>query len=168
MKYIIYYKTIDDNHRCIFDDDHFETLDYLPDQKECHHYEIFKGYDATDEGLVKFKSDMIRWNEELKKNDILSIDYFKYYTHYSAVELTFKRLCKGKYEDHETIDATESKWIENTHNGGLTYCRTGIHDSYGFDFSSFYPSLMGQYKFILPNKRGSEIFLTVIPEVILL
>ena len=67
MKYIIYYKTIDDNHRCIFDDDHFETLDYLPDQKECHHFEVFKGYDTTDEGLVKFKSDMIRWNEELKK-----------------------------------------------------------------------------------------------------
>ena len=25
---------------------------------------------------------------------------------------------------------------------------------------------MGQYKFILPNKRGSEIYLTVIPQVI--
>ena len=166
MKYIIYYKTLEDNHRCIFDDDQFETPDYLPDQKECHHYEMFKGYNATDEGLVKFKSDMIRWNEELKNNTILPIDYFKYYTHYSAVELTFKRLCKGKYEDHEPIDATESKWIENTHNGGLTYCNVGTHDSFGFDFSSFYPSLMGQYKFILPNKRGSEMFLTVIPEVI--
>ena len=166
MKYIIYFKTIDDNHRCIFDDDHFETLDYLPDQKEIHHFEMFKGYDANDDGLVKFKSDMIRWNEELKNNDILSIDYFKYYTHYSAVELTFKRLCKGKYEDHEPIDATESKWIENTHNGGLTYCQVGIHDSFGFDFSSFYPSLMGQYKFILPNKKGSEMFLMVIPKVI--
>ena len=81
MKYIIYYKTIDDNHRYIFDDDHFETLDYLPDQKEIHHFEMFKGYDANDDGLVKFKSDMIRWNEELKNNEILSIDYLKYYTH---------------------------------------------------------------------------------------
>ena len=50
---------------------------------------------------------MIRWNEELKDNDILTIDYFKYFTHYSAVLMTFKRLCKGKYEDHDTIDAIE-------------------------------------------------------------
>jgi hypothetical protein len=30
---------------------------------------------------------------ELKENDIFSIDYLKYYCHYSAVEMTFKRLC---------------------------------------------------------------------------
>ena len=62
---------------------------------------------------------MIKWNEELKNNDVLTIDYFKYLNHYSAVLMTFKRLCKGKYEDHESIDAVESKWIESTHNGGI-------------------------------------------------
>jgi hypothetical protein len=117
---------------------------------DCHNYEVFKGYDATDEGLIKFKSDMIKWNEELKDNDILRIDYFKYFTHYISVLMTFKRLCKGKYEDHDTIDSIESKWIEATHNGGLTYCNSGIHNSFGFDFTAFYPTLMGQYKFIIP------------------
>ena len=64
--YLVYFKTIEDNHRCLYDDDHFETLEYLPDTKDCYHYEVFKGYDATDDGLTKFKSDMIKWNEELK------------------------------------------------------------------------------------------------------
>ena len=109
---------------------------------------------------------MIRWNEELKDNNILTIDFFKYFTHYIAVLMTFKRLCKGKYEDHEPIDATESKWIEATHNGGLTYCNSGIHNSYGYDFSAFYPSLMGQYKFIIPHKKGTEQFLTEIPQIL--
>ena len=108
MKYLFYYKTLEDNHRCLYNNDQFETLEYLPDMNECHNYEVFKGYDATDEGLIKFKSDMIKWNEELKDNDILTIDYFKYFTHYIAVLMTFKRLCKGKYEDHEPIDATEN------------------------------------------------------------
>ena len=152
MKYLFYYKTLEDNHRCLYNNDQFETLEYLPDMNDCHNYEVFKGYDATDEGLIKFKSDMIRWNEELKDSDFLTIDYFKYFTHYIAVLMTFKRLCKGKYEDHDPIDAVESKWIEATHNGGLTYCNSGIHNSYGYDFSAFYPSLMGQYKFIIPNK----------------
>ena len=119
-----------------------------------------KGHNATDEGLIKFKADMIRWNEELKSNDILSIDWFKYYSHFMAVEMTFKRLCKGKYEHFEHIDATESKWIESTHNGGLTYCNAGEHQSYGWDFSSFYPTNMAQYHFIMPHKKGEEHFIT--------
>ncbi len=166
MQYLVYFKTMEVNNRCLFHDDHFETLEYLPDTKECHHYELFKGYEATDDGLVKFKLDMIRWNEELKNNDILTIDYFKYFTHYSAVLMIFKRLCKGKYEDHEPIGAIESKWIEATHNGGLTFCNSGIYDSFGYDFSAFYPTLMGQYKFILPNKKGTEEYLAEIPDKI--
>jgi hypothetical protein len=58
--YLVYFKTIEDNHRCLYNDDHFETLEYLPDTKDCYHYEVFKGYDATDDGLSKFKSDMIK------------------------------------------------------------------------------------------------------------
>ena len=80
--YLVYFKTIEDDHRCLFSDDHIETLQYLPSNKEVHHFEVFKGYDATDEGLIKYKLDLIKWCEELKENDILSIDYLKYYCHY--------------------------------------------------------------------------------------
>ena len=158
--YLVYFKTIDDDHRCLFSDDHIETLQYLPSNKEVHHFEVFKGYDATDEGLRKYKLDLIKWSEELKENDILSIDYLKYYCHYSAVEMTFKRLCKGKYEHFDEIDRTESKWIEATHNGGLTYCDAGTYQCYGYDFSSFYPCMMGEFKFKMPFMKGKEIFIT--------
>lgn len=162
-KYYVYYETNDKNFRVLYDDDRFETLIHKPKETSYHHYEVFKGYDPTDEGLLKFRADMIRWNEELKNNDVLSIDWFKYFSHFHAVELTFKRLCKGKYEDFEKIDATESKWIESTHNGGLNYCNSGEHQSYGWDFSSFYPTNMSEYHFIMPHKHGSEVFLTELP-----
>jgi hypothetical protein len=45
----------------------------------------------------------------------------------------------------------------------ITYCNSGIHNSFGYDFSAFYPTLMGQYKFIIPNKKGTEQFITEIP-----
>jgi len=82
--------------------------------------------------------------------------------------MTFKRLAKGNFEHHEPIDRTEAKWIEKTNNGGLTYCDIGTHDSYGYDFQSFYPSLLSQDKFILPTKSGAEKFITEIPKILLL
>ena len=73
MKYLVFFKTIEDNNRVLYDDNTYETLHYLPPSAEIHHYECFKGFDATDEGLMNFKTSLIAWNEELKTNDILSI-----------------------------------------------------------------------------------------------
>jgi len=164
MKYLVYYENNEGTSRCLYDDDHFETLIDRPEFSTFHCYEAFKGYEASDEGLIKFKADFLRWNAELKSNDILPIDWLTYYSNFHAVELTFKRLCKGKYEHFDPIDATESRWIESTHNGGLTYCTPGKHHSHGFDFSSFYPTIMGQYKFIMPHKKGTEHSLVEMPK----
>jgi hypothetical protein len=166
MKYLVYYKTKEDNVRVLYNDGVIDELDYLPTPDQYNTFHLFKGYDTSDEGLRSFKADFDRWSEELLTNDIMSIDYRKYYTHYSAVELTFKRLCKGKYEHHEPIDALESSWIESTHNGGLTYCNAGEHQSYGYDFSSFYPCIMSKYHLTLPHKKGAEHFLKVLPSKI--
>jgi hypothetical protein len=73
--------------------------------------------------------------------------------------MTFKRLCKNKYEHFEPIGFNESEWIEKCNNGGLLFCEKGIHECYGYDFSSFYPSLMGQFKFSIPFKARKELFL---------
>ena len=67
-KYLVFFKTIDDDYRCLFNDDHYETLKTLPEACEYHHYEIFKGFEATDAGLVDFRTNLIKWNEELKHN----------------------------------------------------------------------------------------------------
>ena len=42
MKYLVYFKTLEDNHRCLYNDDHFETLEYLPNTAECHHFEVLR------------------------------------------------------------------------------------------------------------------------------
>jgi hypothetical protein len=151
-------------HRCLFDNGEIKTLLNLPPYEKYHSFELFKGYEATDDGLVKFKSDFDIWCHELLHNDILDIEYTKYFNHRSAVELTFQRLCKGRYEHFDEIDKIESNWIEATHNGGLTYCNPGTYQTYGYDFSSFYPRNMADYNFIFPTKKGKEQFITELPD----
>ena len=45
MKYLVYYKTIEDTHRCLYDDGLFETLKYLPKTTEVHNFHTFKGHE---------------------------------------------------------------------------------------------------------------------------
>ena len=162
--YFVFFENSNKNFRVLYNDDTFDTLIDKPKESEYHRYELMKGFKGNDAGLVEFKAAMIKWNEELKNNGILSIDWFKYYSHFHAVELTFKRLCKGKYEHFDPIDATESEWIESTHNGGLNYCEPGEHQSFGYDFSSFYPICMVEYHFEMPFKKGKEVKLTKLPK----
>jgi len=62
--------------------------------KKINAFALFKGYKASDDGIHKFHEDFKQWSKELRCNNILSIEYKKYYSHHSAVEMTFKRLCK--------------------------------------------------------------------------
>lgn len=162
--YKIFFRTLEDNYRTLDINDKFDTVINI--SRDENNFELFKGYEGNDDGLIKFKSDFLRWNGELMSNGILRINYIGYYNHMNASEMTFKRLCKGKYEHFETIGAIESKWIESTHNGGLTFCDAGTHQSYGFDFSSFYPFNMSCYKFQMPYKQGEEKYITEIPSKI--
>jgi hypothetical protein len=157
---IFYYQNPDGIFRA-FDTGSDKFVDYktLPDTDTRNRFYMFKGYEPNDEGLKKFKNDMLDWNDELIENDILSINYLKYYSHHSAVELTFKRLCKTKYEDHEPITLTESKWFEKCFNSGLMYCKPGTYKSYGYDFSLFYPSNLSDEEFLIPKKQGKEVLL---------
>ena len=91
--YIIYFQTIEKTHRCLFENGEIKTLLNLPPNDKYHSFELFKGYEATDEGLIKFKKDFDNWCYELLHNDILDIEYTKYFNHRSAVELTFQTLC---------------------------------------------------------------------------
>ena len=157
--------------------------------KEINRFEVFKGYTADNEGLLNFVDDFHAWNEELKSYkelDIktkklvpLSIDWTKYYTNFDAVEMTFKRLSKNMNEKdsarlvknnyllHDPISLNESAWISKTNNGGLMYCnKLGLQQSYGYDFSSFYPNLLASKELIIPTKEGKEYKLTELPSEI--
>jgi hypothetical protein len=166
-KFLVFYKMNDSKFRVLYDDtNQFKTLYKLPETSLYHRFEVFKGYEASDEGLTLYKKDFNLWCDEIRTNDIMNIDYQKYYSHFFAVELTFKRLAKDKYEHHQKIDQLESTYIDRSNNGGLIFCNPGQYDSYGYDFSSFYPTIMGSNKFILPYKSGAEHFLTELPEIL--
>ena len=154
--------------------------------KEINRYECFKGYTADDEGLLKFVDDFHIWNEELKNYSYidnyskrvieLPIDWTKYYTNFDVVEMTFKRLSKNLKEKegdraiknnyllHDEIKLIESEWMSKTNNGGLMYCnKKGVQDSYGYDFSSFYPTILASKLLVIPTKEGKEYNLTEMP-----
>jgi hypothetical protein len=100
-----------------------------------NHYEIFKGYDASnDDVFKKYLADFNTSCDEMNRDNNLKICYKKYGSNHLAVENIFKRLCKGLYEHHDPIDGIESEYIESCHNGGLTYCAPeGKYNSYGYD-----------------------------------
>ena len=165
MSYLVFYKTEYSDYRVLFSDNEtFDTLDYLPDKKKYHCFEMFKGYEPDDAGLLQFLADFNKWADELRDNEILSIDYRKYYTHFFATEFTFKRLCKGKYESFDEISGLEAKWMRKCYNGGLMYCKPNIGtnyvQSYGYDYTSAYPVILGSFKFQIPTKTGKEYHLT--------
>lgn len=122
---------------------------------------MLKGFDPTEYGLRKFKEKFIQWCKELKTFDSFSIYYTKYFNHYCAVELTFKRFCKGKYEHHERISDIENRYIEMCHNGALSYCDPHTLKCYGYDFSGYYGENL--VNIMIPTKRGKEIKLDKLP-----
>ena len=123
------------------------------------------GYEASHEDLRRFAKDFKIWDEQLRNNNVLKIFWTSYYNNNSAVRLTFQRLSKGKYEHHDPIEKTEAEWMSKTHNGALTYCEPQITQSYGYDYSLFYPRIMSGKNFILPNKCGREITINKLPPI---
>ena len=128
-------------------------------------YHMFKGYDASDEGLIKFNNDFTLWTDELATNPVYKINYKQYWSSYTAVELTFKNLCKGKYEHHEAITSDEYIWFNKCYNSGLLYCKPGIYDCYGYDYSRFYPLILASDDFKIPRKEGKSVTLNKIPKL---
>ena len=160
--YKIYFQQEDGYFR-MFDSETNEITVHKFMPKKIIAFALFKGYEASDDGIHKFHEDFKLWCKELRYNKVLSIEYKKYYSHHSAVEMTFKRLCKGKWEHHEHISIEESKWADMCNNGGLMYCKKGISDSYGYDGKAFYPSILASDDFKIPSKQGKEIILEKLP-----
>ena len=162
--YYVYYKTTETEYR-LYEPvcKQFSTKDALG-TKEYIMFHTIKGYESNDEDLVRFANDFQKDCDELKKATALNIHYEKYYNHNSAVEMTFKRLCKGLYEDHDNIDIVEAGWMNKCFNSGLQYCKAGTYKSYGYDFSAYYPLIMADDKLLIPCKKGKEMMLKKLPK----
>ena len=167
FNYYIYYETSDGKYRCYnTETEKLETIDKLPFAIGTFH--IMKGYDPSDEGILNYYKDFKKWINELRYNKILSIRYDKYYNHSSAVELTFKRLSKDKYEHFESIGMEEHDLINKCSNGGLVYlnpdCIGKLLDCYGYDFTANYPTILQLKKFKIPTKKYTEYILEELPK----
>jgi hypothetical protein len=133
------------------------NMDKLPSPKTGYsQFHVLKGYNSTDEGIIQFAADFKQWVSELKTSKVLKVYYDKYYNHNDAVTNTFKRLAKDLYEHHEPINPVEKKWMDSCYNAGIMYCSPGEYNSYGYDFSLFYPSILASPEFKIPIRKGSE------------
>jgi hypothetical protein len=124
-------------------------------------FHMFKGYEASDEGLIKFMSDFKMWSNELKKNTVYNINYPMFFSHHIAVQNIFKRLCKGKFEGIQEVSEIEGKYMDKCHNGGLTYCKEYSGQCYGYDFNSFYPRTLASTIFEIPDRQGEECYTNI-------
>jgi hypothetical protein len=166
FNYYNYYEKEDGTYR-VYNSKNYklETLDRLPSKGTFH---MMKGYDASDEGLISFKNDFKEWIKEIRYNKIFSIFYAKYYSHYSAVELTFKRLCKGKYEHFDPITLDEHDLHNKCFNGGLGYLNPEYKDKltecHGYDFTANYPTILKSHKLKIPTGTPTEHILLKLPK----
>ena len=161
--FITYYKMECGSFRIIKSDkpDEFDTYERLPKSIE-RKFHVFKGYEASDEGLRLFTDDFIKWCKELADNSVFAIFYTYYFSHHISVENVFKKFSKGKYEHIEEVNEMEGEYMERCHNGGLLYCQEGYSGPcFGYDFNSFYPRILGDKKFQIATKKGTECFINL-------
>ena len=137
---------------------HYDEFTELKDK-----YYVLKGYEATDKGITKYMNDLKEWTKELSHNKVLDIKVLKYEDLPKMLYCTFKRLCKGFYENHEPITHEEHKWFSKCYNSGLQYCKEGTHQSYGYDYSFFYLNILSTESFMIPSKAGKECHLKQLP-----
>ena len=166
MNYLIYYYNKIDGIFKIWNSETnlITSNDNIPFSTNRFH--VFKGYEANDEGLYKFVEDWKMWMFEIRHNDILKIEYTKYFSHCCAVENTFKRLTPRKlYDLHEDIQFEENQWFNDCHCGGLTFCEPGIYNCYGYDFKSQYPNILNSDDFKIPSKAGIPTFIKKLSKI---
>lgn len=172
---LLYYQN-KDGYRVVFNN--YPTIEEANELPR-YNYNCFylqTGYEPTDEGLLLYQQQFfisVEQLKEIKTRNGNHIDYTRYFSHNDAVLLIYfehligtKTITNRSDANIESIDYIEAKWINRLNNGGLTYFdktkANTTQECYGYDFKSFYPTLLGKYlKF--PTKRGIEKTVREIP-----
>jgi len=126
---------------------------------------MFKGYECTDEDLLRYLNDFKQWIKEIKKE---GIDYTFYYNHTFATECIYKRLSSGedkhgtkKKYDIEQVTEREEFYISKCYNAGLVYCEKYSGECYGYDYNNYYPRMLSNERFFIPIRAGLEKYTNV-------
>ena len=137
----------------------FKSVDFIK-------YEIFKGYDDIDDdkNLIAFKYDFQKWRDEIKnvylEDNFNYLDVYKYNKISFFVDCFFLKYSKKQIEKLKlkSISFIESDMMNKCYNGGINYLQdtTLFNDCFGYDFKSFYPSILANDKldFKFPVKKG--------------
>ncbi|RHY82930.1 hypothetical protein DYB37_012193 [Aphanomyces astaci] len=180
MNFITWYKTESNDFRTFnYQTKQFATVDRLV--YESNQFELFKGYEPSDESLARFADDMITWRNEILNAKILkrSFDYFshyrysngkiKYANHANSVHLFMKYHLQIP-DDMDTITLVEADWYAKCNNAGLMYNQPGTYDEVTtYDRKMFYPSTLGRktdnpaHRFEFPTKAGKIGTISKIP-----
>jgi hypothetical protein len=142
------------------DDDELktQTIKEKCQEQKINYYEAQQDYEADLEGLKKYKTDFIKYAQEIEKE----INYTKYYNHDSAVYFVFKRFSTRALNNipFDNIIYKEFMFLENCFNGALmTFDKKykGIKTKcYGVDFSAYYPTLLAKSDFKFPTQQGKR------------
>jgi hypothetical protein len=128
------------------------------------YFEAFKGYECNLESLKQYRDDFNKEASQLLNNDIMQIDYKKYYNHESAAALIFRMRSTKVLKKYniENIVFHEFYLFEMCNNGAImTLCKdykNKVVESYGYDYSSYYPTLLASdyYSSEYPIKIGQS------------
>ena len=174
-KYIVYYKTLSKDFRICYSDKLMcITVKYLP--QNISSFYLTKPYNGTDDDLIRYCNHIKIASDELETTKELNhysyIDpYVKsngdlyHKTHLSNIEAVFKIKAEGEWNSCDPIDIIEDKWFKACYNGGLQYVNPGDYDCFGYDFSNYYASILGDSDLKIPTKKGKEHCLTTIDKL---
>jgi hypothetical protein len=134
---------------------------------------MFKGFEASREGLKHYANELIKWVNELDRE--LRHEYLSFKSHEAVAIRYFEKLCQTKkanilytnFQNHDPVDEIEYQWIEACGNSGfvrLLFVQTGEYENcYGYDFSAQFPSILASRYFRIPTKRGNMQTLKELP-----
>jgi hypothetical protein len=141
-----------------------ETCEFARHLAKCKdntysYFHLFKDDEQTNTGLLAFRDKFNLCAKEIyEKGGIL---YKKYYNHYSATELTFKRYSPNAYNGFEDVTFDEYLFIESCHNGGIICLDHQSKDvpiwCHGYDYSSFYPNMLNSKDLLIPRCQGKKV-----------
>jgi hypothetical protein len=153
-----YYKTTNQDNQTIFRclyDGRYDTAEVKSlDIKNCRNFRMNDKYEATDDDLIQFCEDFLRFNEELKKpyfknkdKTVIKVDMLNYNSTNDAVlNNVLMNSDQERINKIPGIDRREFMMLENCLSCGLmtldrSYLETPF-ECFGYDYSKFYFYMM--------------------------
>ena len=167
-RYCVYYKMNNGSYRIIDSKTKeirtINSFELKSIQDDVFIYELLKFNEnsASDDELRKQLKIFKQWANELKDNDIFSIDILQYRSFNYLVYQVADRLCNNLLD--RKIGALEASYMNRCNNSGIKYCENGYTGkSFAHDYSMNYPHIMASEKFMYPTASGKEQTIDELP-----